>query len=107
MLHLSEIVERAWGQRLLSRMVKKSSRFKRFGIPIVFLYSQKFGAYGLCQQLGTDDYLRVRDLRRTILRWLDVIQAFWTECPASLGNDGRSLQLRPARPIHSAVRSES
>jgi hypothetical protein len=62
-----------------------------------------FGAYGLCQQLGTDDYLRARDLRRTILRWLNDIQVFWPECPASIGNDGRSLQLRPARPIHPAA----
>jgi replication initiator protein len=36
-----------------------------------------FGAYGLCQQLGTDDYLRARDLRRTLLRWLHVIQVFF------------------------------
>jgi hypothetical protein len=65
-----------------------------------------FGAYGLCQQLGTDDYLRPRDLRRTILRWLHVIQVFWTDCPASVGNDGRSLHLRPTRVIHSrAVRT--
>jgi hypothetical protein len=61
--------------------------------------------YGLCQQLGTDNYLRTRDLRRTILRWLHLIQVFWRDCPASVGNDGKSLQLRPARIIQSpAVR---
>jgi hypothetical protein len=62
-----------------------------------------FGTYGLCQQLGTDDYLRARDLRRTILRWLHVIQVFWTDCPASVGNDGQSLRLQPARIIHSSA----
>jgi hypothetical protein len=67
-----------------------------------------FGANGLCAQLGTYHYLRARDLRRTILRWLHVIQVFWTDCPASVGNDGKSLQLRPARIIHSrAMRSGS
>jgi hypothetical protein len=60
-----------------------------------------FGACGLCHQLGTDDHLRPRDLRRTILRWLHVIQVFWRDCPASVANDGRSVQLQPARAIHS------
>jgi hypothetical protein len=59
-----------------------------------------FGTYGFCSQLGADDYLRRRDLRRTILRWLHVIQVFWTDCPAVVGNDGTSLQLRPARTVH-------
>src|SRR5262249_42988481 len=62
-----------------------------------------FGACGLAQQLGTDDYLRARDLRRTILRWLHVIRVFWTDCPASVGNDGK-ITPTAARAAHSLCR---
>jgi hypothetical protein len=46
-------------------------------------------------------------LRRTILRWLHLIQVFWADCPAWVGNDGTSIRLRPARPIHSRHQSPS
>jgi len=59
-----------------------------------------FGPSGLCHQLGADDYARHRDLRRTILRWLNLIRVFWTDCPACLGNDGTTIHLEPARQIH-------
>jgi hypothetical protein len=59
-----------------------------------------FGHNGLCTQLGVDQYLRDRDLKRTLLRWLRVIRTFWNECPASVEKHGKTLRLSPARVIH-------
>jgi Plasmid encoded RepA protein. len=62
-----------------------------------------FGPAGLVHQLGSEDYGRPRDFRRTITRWLKAITLYWPECQAQLSSDGRALLIQSARAIHSRV----
>jgi hypothetical protein len=50
-----------------------------------------FGAGGLSEQLGTEDYSADRFFRRKILRWLREVQTLWPGCPASISKDGQNL----------------
>jgi hypothetical protein len=59
-----------------------------------------FGPTGLQVQLGSDDYLRARDFRRTFGRWLTTVRACWPECPVRLAPDGETLHISPASAIH-------
>jgi len=59
-----------------------------------------FGPTGLQVQLGSDDYLRARDFRRTIARWIATVKACWPECPVRLAPDGENLHVSPASAIH-------
>jgi hypothetical protein len=56
-----------------------------------------FGETGLNAQLGAGDYLRDRDFRRTVARWLATVRAFWIDCPAELSADGAALCIRTDR----------
>jgi Plasmid encoded RepA protein len=59
-----------------------------------------FGPTGLQVQLGLDDYLRERDFRRTIARWLATVRACWPECPVRLAPYGENIYVSPASAIH-------
>jgi hypothetical protein len=56
-----------------------------------------FGAGGLSDQLGTEEYSADRFFRRKIRRGLREIQALWPQCPASIWADGQSLVLYSAK----------
>ena len=59
-----------------------------------------FGPTGLQAQLGSGEYLRPRDFRRTVARWLTQVRQCWPECPARLDPDGENIYLAPAAAIH-------
>ena len=62
-----------------------------------------FGPFGLCTQLGTEDYGRARDFRRTIRRWLDAVHHVWPTCPVEITRDGTALLVQPSRVIHNTL----
>ncbi len=51
--------------------------------------------FGLSGQLGSLQYSRIRDFRRTVAGWLATVRSFWPECPASFSADGTLLILTP------------
>jgi hypothetical protein len=53
------------------------------------------GSSGLAQQLGSAEYGRDRDFRRTLETWLQTIKLFWPECPAELARESAFLALNP------------
>ena len=59
-----------------------------------------FGPTGIQGQLGSDEYGRQRDFRRTVARWLGAVRAYWPECPARLAASGDILYLQPSAAIH-------
>ncbi len=56
-----------------------------------------FGPEGLISQLGLSENLRERDFRRQIVQWLEVIHRLWPDCPATLGESGACLLVKPAK----------
>ena len=58
-----------------------------------------FGPQGLVGQLGSDAYLRERDFRRTVCRWLSKVKALWPACPVEVTQDGSALLLCPGQAI--------
>ena len=54
-----------------------------------------FGTEGLISQLGVSERLRERDFSRQIVQWLRVIHQLWPDCPATAGEAGDSLVIRP------------
>jgi len=54
-----------------------------------------FGIEGLISQLGISERLRERDFRRQIVQWLKVIHQLWPDCPATAGEAGDRLLIRP------------
>ena len=62
-----------------------------------------FGTAGMVHQLGSEDYDRPRDFRRTIARWLKTITLYWPGCPAQLSTDGQALLIQSAGAIHSRL----
>jgi hypothetical protein len=59
-----------------------------------------FGEMGLSAQLGASDYIRDRDFRRTLARWLATVRNFWPDCPIDFSPDGAALCIRPLRTFH-------
>jgi hypothetical protein len=43
-----------------------------------------FGEYGLTAQLGSVECARPRRFRAMLEEWLEPVQAFWPECPATI-----------------------
>ena len=58
-----------------------------------------FSQYGLLAQLGVEGYGRERKFRQTVKSWLKSIRAYWPQCPATISEDGESLQVRAGREI--------
>lgn len=56
-----------------------------------------FSPGGLREQLGCRLPAEERFFRRTIRRWLRIIQAHWPQCPAALSHDGHCLILNSSR----------
>ena len=52
-----------------------------------------FGPLGLTNQLGVQEYARERKFRERVKRWLELVQLYWPECPASLAKNGAFLEL--------------
>jgi hypothetical protein len=59
-----------------------------------------FGERGLAAQLGAGEYLRQRDFRRTVARWLTTVRHFWPDCPLEISPDGTSLCSRNISTFH-------
>ena len=59
-----------------------------------------FGERGLAAQLGTGEYLRERDFRRTVARWIAAVRNLWPECPVEISPDGTYLLSRPTSAFH-------
>ena len=59
-----------------------------------------FGEMGLSAQLGAGEYMRDRDFRRTLVRWLGTVRNFWPDCPIEFSSDGAMLHIRPLRSFH-------
>jgi hypothetical protein len=55
-----------------------------------------FGAFGLANQLGVQDYERERKFRERVRRWLELVKLYWPECPATVSANGQHLELGPA-----------
>ena len=55
------------------------------------------GEFGLSNQLGSLEYSRVRDFKRTVANWLSTVRSFWPDCPATLSADRTLLILMPRR----------
>ena len=55
-----------------------------------------FGAFGLANQLGVQDYGRERKFRERVRRWLELVKLYWPECPATVSANGQHLELAPA-----------
>lgn len=55
-----------------------------------------FGSEGLVRQLGISDRLRERDFNRQVKQWLKMIRQLWPACPASAGESGAALVIRPS-----------
>src|SRR5262249_7671445 len=55
-----------------------------------------FGAFGLANQLGVQEYERERKFRERLRRWLALVKLYWPECPAKVSGNGRYLELAPA-----------
>jgi hypothetical protein len=53
--------------------------------------------FGLSGQLGSSEYSRVRDFKRTVGTWLTTVRMIWPDCPASLSADGTLLILDSKR----------
>jgi len=53
--------------------------------------------FGLCAQLGSLEYSRTRDFKRTVSAWLKTVRSFWPDCPACLSTDGTVLIVTPQR----------
>jgi len=56
-----------------------------------------FGPEGLSQQLGTTDYSADRFFRRKLQHWLRQVKVIWPECPATISDDGRVLEVRSSK----------
>ena len=52
-----------------------------------------FGDCGLVNQLGSADYVRPREFRERLERWLDLVRTMWTQCPARISADGRAILI--------------
>lgn len=59
-----------------------------------------FGPSGLQHQLGSEEYGRERDFRRTIERWLTSVRTYWPDCPAKLAATSQAIYLHPSTAIH-------
>jgi hypothetical protein len=62
-----------------------------------------WGAGGLSEQLGATDYVRARDFRRTVCRWVAAVKQFWPTCPVRISSGGQMLLIEPED--RSSVRS--
>ncbi len=58
-----------------------------------------FGAFGLANQLGSVEYARPRKFRERLEGWLHLVRSLWPECPARIGDDGRSMVVAPGAAI--------
>jgi hypothetical protein len=63
-------------------------------------YVSLFGEMGLSAQLGAGEYMRDRDFRRTLGRWVAAVRNFWPDCPIEFSPDGTTLCIRPVRSFH-------
>lgn len=54
-----------------------------------------FGDFGLANQLGNADYARPRKFRERLERWLDLVRALWSGCPARISSDGSYILIQP------------
>jgi hypothetical protein len=52
-----------------------------------------FGPFGLTQQLGCVKYSRPSRFRAMLDQWLRTIRSLWSECPAFISADGRTLRI--------------
>jgi len=64
-----------------------------------------FGAFGLANQLGVQEYERERKFRERVRRWLELLKLYWPECPATVSANGRHLELAPAAALRPNLRS--
>jgi hypothetical protein len=55
-----------------------------------------FGPYGLANQLGVGDYARARKFRERLRLWLEIVRAYWPQCPAAVAKNGQFLELNRA-----------
>ena len=62
-----------------------------------------FGAQGLMNQLGVQEYARERKFRERLKGWLKLICLYWPECPVVLAKNGaflvvdRAVAVRPSQ----------
>jgi hypothetical protein len=61
-----------------------------------------FGAFGLANQLGVQEYERERKFRERLRRWLVLVKVYWPRCPAVVSSNGRHLELGPAFALRTA-----
>ena len=57
------------------------------------------GAFGLANQLGSVEYARPRKFRERLEGWLRLVRSLWPECPARIGDNGRSMVVAPGAAI--------
>jgi hypothetical protein len=55
-----------------------------------------FGEFGLARQLGSVEYARPRKFRERLDKWLDLVRALWSACPAAISSDGNYIWVAPA-----------
>lgn len=63
-----------------------------------------FGAFGLANQLGVQEYERERKFRERVRRWLELVKLYWPECPARVSGNGQYLELAPALALRPVAR---
>jgi Plasmid encoded RepA protein len=63
-----------------------------------------FGAFGLANQLGVQEYERERKFRERLRRWLELVKLYWPECPATISTNGQHLELGPAAALRPSSR---
>jgi hypothetical protein len=63
-----------------------------------------FGAFGLANQLGVQDYERERKFRERVRRWLELVKLYWPECPATISTNSQHLELGPAAALRPSSR---
>jgi Plasmid encoded RepA protein len=59
-----------------------------------------FGPFGLANQLGVGDYTRERKFRERLRLWLDIVRAYWPQCPAAVAKNGHFLELNRATALN-------
>jgi hypothetical protein len=59
-----------------------------------------FGPRGLGAQIGAGEYVRQRDFRRAVARWMDIVRSFWPECPVRLSADGTAICSMAGESFH-------
>ncbi len=52
-----------------------------------------FGARGLQNQLGVQEYARERKFRERLSDWLELLRVHWPGCPAALAKNGAFLEI--------------